>query len=88
MRKLSSNDRAPRIDTNITATVTDADGETMNVIVLDISREGCRLRTTSELHAGDRIAINVDRYGSYLADVRWARGEEAGAIFLEPVVLP
>lgn len=88
MRKLSSNNRAPRIDTNLRATVTDADGETINVIVLDISREGCRLRTESELHSGDRIAINVERYGSYPADVRWAKGDEAGAVFLEPVVLP
>lgn len=88
MRKLSSNDRAPRVDTNLVGTVTGTDGETEEVIVLDISREGCRLRTISELVAGDRIAISVDHYGSYLADVRWAKGNDAGAIFLEPVVLP
>ena len=88
MRKLSSNDRAPRVDTQLLATVTTSDGAVLPVTVLDISREGCRLRCEGELREGERIAINVDRYGSYPADVRWARGEEAGAVFLEPVVLP
>lgn len=88
MRKLSSDDRAPRVDTNLAATVTDSEGAIVSVVVLDISREGCRLQTEGELHVGERIAINVDRYGSYPAEVVWAKGSEAGVVFLEPVVLP
>ncbi len=88
MRAVANNDRAPRVDTQIAATVTDSEGEAIAVTVLDISREGCRLRCSGELHEGERIAITVDRYGSYPAQVRWARGDEVGAIFLEPVVLP
>lgn len=88
MRRPSNNDRAPRVDTQLPATVTMSDGSVVPVRVLDISREGCRLKGADELHTGDRIAINVDRYGSYPADVRWAKGDEAGAVFVEPVVLP
>lgn len=88
MRKLSSNERAPRVDTQLLATVTASDGAVVPVTVLDISREGCRLRCDGDLQSGERIAINVERYGSYPAEVRWAKGGEAGAVFLEPVVLP
>lgn len=88
MRNVMHRGRLRRVDTALAATVTDSDGHVLPVVVLDISREGCRLKAEGGLHSGERIAINVDRYGSYPAQVRWAKGNEAGAIFLEPVVLP
>ena len=88
MREAGIIKRAARVDTHIRATVADSDGETCPVIVTDISREGCRLETDATLTIGEMIEIQIDRYGSYPAQVRWALGNEAGAVFLEPVVLP
>ena len=79
--------RAPRVDTNIDAELTDSDGSRMDVVVLDISREGCRLETDGTLKIGEKIELHVPRYGTFPAQVRWAIGNEAGAVFLEPVVL-
>ena len=88
MREPGQIKRAPRVDTNINAALTDSDGSRMKVVVLDISREGCRLETDGALKIAERIDLHVPRYGTYPAQVRWAVGNEAGAIFLEPVILP
>ena len=80
--------RAPRVDTHIRGTVEDSDGTTIAVVVTDISREGCRMEIDGMLTIGETIEIQIDRYGSYPAKVRWALGNEAGAVFLEPVQLP
>ena len=88
MREPGHIKRAPRVDTNIDAALTDSDGSRMEVVVLDISREGCRLETDGALKIGERIELHVPRYGTFPAQVRWAVGNEAGAVFLEPVILP
>jgi hypothetical protein len=80
--------RSPRIDTAINASVTDSDGGTMSVVVIDISSEGCRMETEGSLKIGETVELNVGRYGSFPAQIRWALGNEAGAVFLEPVFLP
>ena len=58
------------------------------VKVMDLSREGCRLETDGSLKIGERVEIQVPKYGSFPAQIRWALGNEAGAVFLEPVLLP
>jgi hypothetical protein len=88
MREPGHIKRAPRVDTNINAALTDSDGSRMEVVVLDISREGCRLETDGTLTIGEKIELHVPRYGSFPAQIRWALGHEAGAVFLEPVILP
>ena len=88
MREPGHIKRAPRVDTNINASVTDSDGSSLDVVVLDISREGCRLEADETLKIGEKIELNVPRYGTFPAQVRWAMGKEAGAVFLEPVILP
>jgi hypothetical protein len=88
MREPGQIKRAPRVDTNIEAAVTDSDGGRMDVVVLDISREGCRLETDGTLQIGEKIELHVPRYGTFPAQVRWSMGNEAGAVFLEPVILP
>ena len=88
MREPGHIKRAPRVDTNINASVTDSDGSSLDVVVLDISREGCRLEADGTLKIGEKIELNVPRYGTFPAQIRWAMGKEAGAVFLEPVILP
>ena len=80
--------RAPRVDTNFNASLTDSDGGKIPVVVTDISREGCRLETDGSLKIGEKVQLEVPKYGNFPAQIRWAVGREAGAIFLEPIILP
>lgn len=88
MREPGQIKRAPRVDTRFDAQLTDSDGRRTSVVVLDLSREGCRLQTDQVLKIGERIELQVPKYGTFPAQVRWALEGEAGAVFLEPVFLP
>ena len=88
MREPGQIKRAPRVDTRFEATLKDSDGHVVPVKVMDLSREGCRLETDGSLKIGERVEIQVPKYGSFPAQIRWALGNEAGAVFLEPVLLP
>ena len=88
MREPGHIKRSPRVDTRFDATLIDSDGGKHNVVVTDISREGCRLETEELLKIGESVQIEVPKYGLYPAQIRWALGKEAGAVFLEPVFLP
>lgn len=79
--------RSPRVDTNFETSLTDSDGNIVSVTVVDLSREGCRLETEANLKIGENVEIRVPKYGSFPAQIRWALGNEAGAVFLEPVFL-
>ena len=80
--------RAPRVDTNFEASLTDSDGGKIPVVVTDLSREGCRLEADGSLTIGEHVQIEVPKYGTFPAQIRWAMGHEAGAGFLEPILLP
>jgi len=80
--------RAPRVATEYPASLTDSDGGKIAVVVTDISSEGCQLETDGSLQIGENVEVNVDRYGTFAAQIRWAVGRRAGAKFLGPVVLP
>lgn len=80
--------RAPRVDTKFDASLTDSDGNHLPVIVIDISREGCRLETDGSLQIDEKVELQVPKYGTFPAQVRWALGNEAGVVFLEPILLP
>ncbi|WP_294121829.1 PilZ domain-containing protein [Sphingomonas sp.] len=88
MREPGQIKRSPRVDTRFEATLIDSDGSKHSVIVTDISREGCRLETSDLLKIGESVQIEVPKYGLFPAQIRWALGDEAGAVFLEPIFLP
>lgn len=88
MREPGHVKRAPRVDTKFKAKLTDSDGNVVPVTVVDLSREGCRLETDGMLKIGEKVQIEVPKYGNFPAQIRWALGNEAGAVFLEPVFLP
>jgi len=79
--------RAPRVDTQFATSLTDSDGNRIEVVVVDISREGCRLHIQGTLKIGENIQLDVPKYGTFPAQIRWALGNEAGAVFLEPIFL-
>ena len=60
----------------------------MPVVVTDISRSGCRLQLDGSLRIGEKIELEVSRYGNYTATIRWVLGNEAGAEFIDGVRLP
>ncbi|QDP20209.1 PilZ domain-containing protein [Sphingomonas xanthus] len=88
MREPGQIKRSPRVDTRFPATLINADGDSVAVIVTDVSREGCRLETGDTLKIGEKVELRVPKLGTYPAQIRWALGNDAGAIFLEPVILP
>jgi hypothetical protein len=85
MREPGHIKRPPRVDTRINTFLTDSDGNRIEVVVIDISQNGCRLETRAMLRIGEKVQIEVPKYGTFPAQVRWALGNEAGAIFLESV---
>jgi PilZ domain len=85
MREPGHIKRPPRVDTRIDTFLTDSDGNRISVVVMDISRDGCRLETTAMLRIGEKVTIDVPKYGSFPAQIRWSLGNEAGAVFLERV---
>ena len=80
--------RAPRVDGRHPALLATADGRTMSVTVIDLSSGGFRLSTDEHLRIGEYVALRVDKYGEFPAQIRWALGSEAGGIFLDQIVLP
>ena len=85
MREPGHIKRAARVDTRIETFLTDSDGNRIPVVVIDISRDGCRMETSAMLRISEKVQIEVPKYGTFAAQIRWALGNEAGAIFLEPV---
>ncbi|WP_037500876.1 PilZ domain-containing protein [Sphingomonas jaspsi] len=80
--------RAPRIDANIGADVTDSEGHRLPVTIVDISKDGCRMETDGTLIIGEFVEIHLDDGTVHRAQIRWALGDEAGASFLDPARLP
>lgn len=58
-----------------------ADGSTTEILVVDLSYEGCGIETPVELQCGQHITLSVLRRGAIQADVRWYRKGKAGLVF-------
>lgn len=80
--------RPPRIETHFPATLVDAEGNRIKVFVTDISSRGCRLESEVALPIGAKVQVEMPKHGVFPAQIRWALGAEAGAVFLEQVFLP
>jgi len=80
------NKRAPRIDIHQPAVLINADGVRSQVVVLDVSSGGFRLKVCDFLlRIGEFVTLRVEHSKEFPAQIRWALGDEAGGIFLEPV---
>lgn len=80
--------RAPRIEAQHQALVVDTEGRHYPATVLDISSGGFRLHADETFKIGEYIALRVTGYGDFSAQIRWALGNEAGGVFLDPIQLP
>lgn len=79
--------RRQRIEVSHDAKLVTAKGAEHKVIITDVSAGGFRLRTDVTMPIGEHVFLRVDRYGDFPAQIRWALGQDAGGVFLEPVNL-
>lgn len=61
-------------------------GRGEEVLLLDLSYEGCGIETDLKLAPGDRVELSVMSRGAIEAEVRWSADGKAGLVFvnLEP----
>jgi hypothetical protein len=79
--------RGTRVAVNCDAVLTEADGCEFEVMITDVSRDGFRLESRSELEIGREVLLRVEKLAPVRAIIRWTCGREAGGVFLEPVAL-
>ena len=79
--------REPRIAVRCEAVLVEGDGCTLDVVITDVSRDGFRLESDSQLEVGSEIMLLVTKLAPVKAMIRWTCGHEAGGVFLEPVAL-
>ena len=79
--------RDPRIAVRCEAVLVEGDGCTLDVVITDVSRDGFRLESRSELEVGAEIILLVTKLAPVKGLIRWTRGKEAGGVFLEPAAL-
>ncbi|HEX6741993.1 MAG TPA: PilZ domain-containing protein [Sphingomicrobium sp.] len=80
-------DREPRIAVRCEAVLVEQDGSALDVTITDVSRDGFKLESRSELEVGAEILLLVSKLQPVKAVIRWTCGYEAGGVFLEPVAL-
>jgi hypothetical protein len=81
MREPGWTPRNDRRQVDLAALVHRGTGEPLAAIVRDLTEQGCRLSAAETLRIGERIQIEIPRLGFLSAQVRWALGDEAGALF-------
>ena len=77
--------RAPRIDYGRSGTLVDSTGAEQEVEVLDISSAGFKLHVSTLPRIGAIVTLRVDGSPDMAAQVRWAVGDSAGGVFLDPI---
>ncbi len=58
-----------------------ADGSSVEVMVLDLSYEGCGVESPTPLTPGEPLRLSVLRRGAIACEVRWYANGKAGLIF-------
>lgn len=76
--------RAPRVDTSFEVLVRCGASE-FEARVTNLSGNGFRLRSTRALEPGLEMLLQVAKRPPVKAVIRWAAGEDAGGLFLEPM---
>jgi hypothetical protein len=72
---------------NCAAILTEDDGFTVDVTIVDVSRDGFRLRSITELEIGSRVLLQMENVAPVRCEIRWSCGHEAGGVFLDPITI-
>lgn len=70
----------PRVSVEAVATLRTG-GRTYRAVVCDVSSIGARVRTSSQLNAGDRVIVELQELPAIKGYIRWADGDESGLAF-------
>src|SRR6185295_1404942 len=73
--------RAERRSVSMDGHILLAGGVTHDIIVTDLSYEGCGIETAAPLEPGQAVKLSVLRRGAMDAEVRWAKDGKAGLGF-------
>lgn len=87
MRQPGEIKRGPRVSTDLKAVLLRPSGEEIAVLITDISKDGFKLSSDTQLLIGERIDLRVPKAGDVPAQIRWALGNDAGGVFLAPLPL-
>lgn len=79
--------REPRVTLNCDGVVTESDGCSIDVTIVDVSQTGFRLRSVAEFELGSSVTLQMREARPVRAEIRWACGHEAGGVFLDPISL-
>jgi hypothetical protein len=74
-------ERRERRQVSLRALAIREDGSTADILLLDLSYEGCGIETPVDLRAGEAIKLSVLHRGVIDAHVRWYENGRAGLIF-------
>ncbi len=87
MRQPGEIKRGPRVSTDLKARLLRADGQEIDVVITDISKDGFKLSSETLLLIGERVDLSMPKTGDVPVQIRWAIGGEAGGVFLAPLPL-
>ena len=73
--------RRERRPTSIQGFIALEDGRTAEILLLDLSYEGCGIEVPVELRPGETIRLSALRRGAIEAEVRWYARGKAGLVF-------
>jgi len=79
--------REPRVRMNCAAVLTESDGCTVDVTLIDVSVGGFRLQSLAELAVGSEVLLQMPKVPAVRGQIRWTCGYQSGGIFLDPVAL-
>jgi len=79
--------RERRVALNCAGVITESDGSTVDVTIVDVSKDGFRLRSVEDLELGTTITLQMQETRPVRCEIRWACGHEAGGVFLDPIAV-
>ena len=79
--------RERRVTLNCEAVVVEPDGCSTDVILIDMTQHGFRLRSHDELEIGAEILLQMPQVPAVRGLIHWISGHEAGGVFLDPIVV-
>lgn len=79
--------REARVTLNCDAVLTEPDGCTVDVVIVDVSKHGFRLKSLAELEIGSEVLLQMHKNEPVRGQIRWTCGMQAGGSFLDPVAL-
>jgi hypothetical protein len=77
--------REPRVTLNCDAVLVEADGCAVDVVILEVTATGFRLRSIAELEVDSDVVLQMPKVAPVRAQIRWTCGHEAGGVFLDPI---